>query len=144
MAALPVLCAPSIVYAQANEIDVVTAMIEKQKRMVALDADGCPKYPEEDIIIVCGTPQDERDRGLFQGGPPVDRIRPGEAISTTRAAQRDPKACANIGSGLGCIQLEGKSVPFGSVPETAIPLEQVLKGLAPQDLVDSAKQDGGG
>jgi hypothetical protein len=117
------------------------ALIDKQHRTVALDGDGCPKYPENDVIVVCGTPQEVRDRKLFQNGVAADRIRRGEAISTTRAAQRDRSACAVIGSGLGCIQLPENHVSFGSVPEPAIPLEEVMKGLAPQDLVDSAKDD---
>ena len=79
---------------------------------------------------------------MFQNGPAEDRIRRGEGISTTRAAKRDYSACGVIGSGLGCIQLPENHVRFGSVPETAIPLEEVMKGLAPQDLVDLAKVDG--
>ncbi len=132
----------STAYAQVGEGDDIPAMIDKQRRTIALDGDGCPKYPEKDVIVVCGKPQEEKDRKLFQGAPPADRIRPGEAISTTRAAQRDLKACANVGSGMGCIQLDPLiRSRFGSVPEPAIPLEQVLNGLAPQDLVDSAKEN---
>jgi hypothetical protein len=136
------LCLPIPVQAQTASDSAIAAMIENQHRIVALDSDGCAKYPEADVIVVCGTPQEERDRKLFQNGVAADRIRVGEAISTTRAAQKNWKDCENIGSGLGCIQLPGKSVPFGSVPEPAIPLEEVLNGLAPQDLVDSAKKDG--
>jgi hypothetical protein len=133
---------PSGIRAQSVNDDEHAAMIENQHRIVALDGDGCAKYPEQDVIVVCGTPQEERDRKLFQNGKAADRIRRGEAISTMRAAEKNWKYCENIGSGLGCIQLHGKGTPFGSVPEPAIPLSEVMKGLAPQDLVNSAKEDG--
>ena len=105
-----------------------------------MDAEGCAKYPDGDIIVVCGTPEEQRDRKMFQNEKAKDRIRRGEGISSTRAVARDMSGCSVIGSGLGCIVLPSNPMPFGKVPVPAIPLEEVMRGLAPQDQVNSAKE----
>ncbi len=138
---LGALLCSSIANAQRRSDAEIAAMIEKQRRVVALDADGCPKYREDpDEIFVCGPPKENARQKLPFREIDNDRIRRGEAISTERAAARDNRFCQKIGTGLGCIKLPTNSVGgFGSVPPPAIPFAEVLEGLPDQELVDSAR-----
>lgn len=105
----------------------IAAQIEKARRLVAVDAEGCVKYPQGDEIVVCGENQDNKKQRAFtdRGPPDENRIRPGEAVSQLRAA-----CCSPI-----------PKVPpfytssFGYVPPPAIPLEEVLKGLPEPDMI---------
>lgn len=105
----------------------IAAQIEKARRLVAVDAEGCVKYPQRDEIVVCGENQDNKNQRAFtdRGPPDENRIRPGEAVSQLRAA-----CCSPI-----------PKVPpfytssFGYVPPPAIPLEEVLKGLPEPDMI---------
>ncbi|MEE9434938.1 MAG: hypothetical protein V3V15_11940 [Sphingorhabdus sp.] len=117
---------------QLSDVEI-EAMIEKQRRQVAFDAEGCLKYPEEDeenVIIVCGEDPENRRQRIFQGESDEDRIRLGEAVSTTRAGR-----C--IGSFLEC----GHRLPviysigFGDVKPMAIDHDEVMKGLPDADMV---------
>lgn len=105
----------------------IAAQIEKARRLVAVDAEGCVQYPQGDEIVVCGENQDNKKQRAFtdRGPPDENRIRPGEAVSQLRAA-----CCSPI-----------PKVPpfytssFGYVPPPAIPLEEVLKGLPEPDMI---------
>ena len=117
----------SVVSAQPMSDDEIAEQIEKARRLVAVDAEGCVKYPKTDEIVVCGeNPDNKRLRLLMDRGPPDEnRIRPGEAVSQVRAA-----CCSPI-----------PKIPpfwtssFGYVPPRAIPLEEVLKGLPEPDMI---------
>jgi hypothetical protein len=117
----------SVVSAQPLSDDEIAEQIEKARRLVAVDAEGCVKYPASDEIVVCGeNPDNKRQRMFTDRGPPDEnRIRPGEAVSQLRAA-----CCSPI-----------PKIPpfwtssFGYVPPPAIPLEEVLKGLPEPDMI---------
>ena len=102
-------------------------MIERARRLVAVDENGCVKYPKDDEIVVCGENPDNKNQRVFRNPDSLDedRIRPGEAVSQVRAA-----CCSPI-----------PKVPpfytssFGNVPPLAIPLEEVLKGLPEPDMI---------
>ena len=108
----------------------IAAQIERARRMVAVDENGCVKYPQYDEIVVCG-PDAERERQRMERLPTDEnRIRRGEAVSATKAA-----SC--IGDYPKCTHRLQKiiGVPFGYVPPPAIPLEEVLKGLPEPDMI---------
>ncbi|MFN5128510.1 MAG: hypothetical protein ACK519_00535 [Sphingomonadaceae bacterium] len=117
----------SVVSAQPVSDEEIAEQIEKARRLVAVDAEGCVKYPASDEIVVCGeNPDNKRQRMFTDRGPPDEnRIRPGEAVSQLRAA-----CCSPI-----------PKIPpfwtssFGYVPPPAIPLEEVLKGLPEPDMI---------
>jgi hypothetical protein len=117
----------SAVVAQPLTDDDIAAQIEKARRQVAVDAEGCIKYPQSDEIVVCGEHEDNKSQRIFtdRGPPDENRIRRGEAVSQVRAA-----CCSPI-----------PKVPpfwtsaFGYVPPPAIPLEEVLKGLPEPDMI---------
>jgi hypothetical protein len=114
-------------WAQQMSDAEVAAQIEKARRLVAVDAEGCVKYPEGNEIVVCGESPDNKSQRIFKdrGPPDENRIRPGEAVSQVRAA-----CCSPI-----------PKIPpfwtssFGYVPPPAIPLEEVLKGLPEPDMI---------
>lgn len=109
----------------------MTAQIERARRLVAVDADGCVKYPQNDEIVVCGENEDNKSQRIFRDGRDggEDRIRTGEAISSKRAA-----ACIR-GDSMCKIYMKGIGIGFGYVPPPAIPLDEVLKGLPEPDMV---------
>lgn len=112
--------------------DEVAAQIERARRMVAVDEDGCVEYPSSDEIVVCGQNPDNKSQRVFRdaGPPDENRIRRGEAVSATKAAScigDYPKCSHRLQKIIG--------VPFGNVPPPAIPLEEVLKGLPEPDMV---------
>ncbi len=105
----------------------IAAQIEKARRLVAVDAQGCVKYPVSEEIVVCGDDSDDKSQRMFEDENLRDpnRIRPGEAVSAVRAA-----CCSPI----------PKLPPFatssfGTVPPPAIPLEEVLRGLPEPDMI---------
>jgi hypothetical protein len=107
----------------------ISAQIEKQRRLVAVDSEGCVKYPVGDEIVVCGSDAERQRQKIERGPTDEDRIRRGEAVSTKRAA-----AC--ISGDSSCrIALKGIGVGFGYVPPVAIPLAEVLKGLPEPEMV---------
>ena len=117
----------SAVAAQPATDVEIAAQIEKARRLVAVDAEGCIKYPQNDEIVVCGEDPDGKSQRVFKerSAPDEDRIRRGEAVSQVRAA-----CCSPI----------PKLPPFwtsafGYVPPPAIPLEEVLKGLPEPDMI---------
>ena len=121
----------SVVSAQPMSDDEIAEQIEKARRLVAVDAEGCVKYPKTDEIVVCGENPDNESQRLFRDaqGTDEDRIRRGEAISSKRAA-----ACLR-GDTMCKIYMKGVGMGFGYVPPPAIPLEEVLKGLPEPDMI---------
>ena len=121
----------SVVSAQPMSDDEIAEQIEKARRLVAVDAEGCVKYPKTDEIVVCGENPDNESQRLFRDaqGTDEDRIRRGEAISSKRAA-----ACLR-GDPMCKIYMKGVGIGFGYVPPVAIPLEEVLKGLPEPDMI---------
>ena len=118
---------PSVVSAQPVSGDEIAEQIEKARRLVAVDAEGCVKYPATDEIVVCGENPDTKSQRIFRTDE--DRIRRGEAISSKRAA-----AC--LRGDTNCkIYMKGVGMGFGYVPPVAIPLEEVLKGLPEPDMI---------
>jgi hypothetical protein len=117
----------SVVSAQPVRDDEIAEQIEKARRLVAVDAEGCVKYPQNEEIVVCGENPDNKSQRIFtdRGPPDENRIRLGEAVSQVRAA-----CCSPI-----------PKIPpfwtssFGYVPPVAIPLEEVLKGLPEPDMI---------
>jgi hypothetical protein len=118
-------------FAQSEPENDVAAQIEKARRLVAVDKDGCVKYPQSDEIVVCGDNPDNASQRIFKGTQEHDetRLRRGEAVSTRRAA-----ACLT-GDSMCKIYMKGVGVGFGYVPPPAIPLEEVLRGLPEPDMV---------
>lgn len=107
--------------------DEMASQIEKARRLVAVDEEGCIKYPQTDEIVVCGENPDNNSQRIFtdRGPPDENRIRRGEAVSQVRAAccSPIPKIPPFVTSS------------FGYVPPPAIPLEEVLKGLPEPEMV---------
>lgn len=65
----------------------IAAQIEAARRLVAVDENGCVKYPQDEEIVVCGENTDEKSQRAFRDRvPDENRIRPGEAVSQVRAA----------------------------------------------------------
>lgn len=121
----------SVVSAQPVRDDEIAEQIEKARRLVAVDAEGCVKYPQNEEIVVCGENPDHKSQRIFRDaqGMDEDRIRRGEAISSKRAA-----AC--LRGDTNCkIYMKGVGMGFGYVPPVAIPLEEVLKGLPEPDMI---------
>jgi hypothetical protein len=129
---VPVLLLASQGSAQQLTDAGIAAQIEKARRLVAVDAEGCVKYPQNDEIVVCGENADNKNQRAFRDRTEInnDRIRPGEAVSATKAAD-----C--IGDYPKCTHRLQKivGVGFGYVPPPAIPLEEVLKGLPEPDMI---------
>ena len=124
------------IFAQSEPENDVAAQIEKARRLVAVDKDGCVKYPQSDEIVVCGENPDDASQRIFKGTQEDDemRLRRGEAVSTRR-----PAACLT-GDSMCKIYMKGVGVGFGYVPPPAIPLEEVLRGLPEPDMI--VREDG--
>ena len=112
-------------------VDDAALQIERTRRLVAVDQDGCVKYPKTNEIVVCGENPDNKSQRVFrdQQRPDEDRIRRGEAVSSKRAA-----ACLR-GDTMCKIYMKGVGTGFGYVPPVAIPLEEVLKGLPEPNMI---------
>lgn len=115
----------------SRDANDISEQIERARKLVAVDDEGCVKYPQNDEIVVCGENPDNKSQRVFRdrGAPDEDRIRTGEAISGKRAA-----ACLR-GDNMCKIYMKGVGMGFGYVPPPAIPLEEVLKGLPEPDMV---------
>jgi hypothetical protein len=117
----------SLVSVQPVSSGDIAEQIEKARRLVAVDAVGCIKYPQTNEIVVCGENPDSKSQRIFtdRSLPDENRIRPGEAVSQLRAA-----CCSPI-----------PKVPpfwtssFGYVPPPAIPLEEAMKGLPEPEMI---------
>ena len=121
----------SAVSAQSVSEEEIAVQIEKARRLVAVDAEGCIKYSQSDEIVVCGENPDNKSQRAFRdaGEPDENRLRRGEAISGRRAAE-----CLT-GDSMCKRYMKGVGMGFGYVPPPAIPLEEVLKGLPEPDMV---------
>ena len=115
----------------SRDANDISEQIERARKLVAVDEEGCVKYPQNDEIVVCGENPDNKNQRVFRdrGAPDENRIRTGEAISSKRAA-----ACLR-GDSMCKIYMKGVGMGFGYVPPPAIPLEEVLKGLPEPDMV---------
>jgi hypothetical protein len=114
--------------AQNAPKDSAAELIAKSKELTALDKNGCLISKEKDVITVCGEGGDNESQRVFGDRPSdEDRIRRGEAVSTTRAAACIP--------GTGCKPPLYGGTPFGRVPPPAIPFDEVMKGLPEPDMV---------
>ncbi len=126
-----VVMTPAVAQPSTTE-DGVAASIERARKLVAVDDEGCVKYPQNTEIVVCGENPDNKSQRIFRdrGAPDENRIRTGEAVSATKAA-----SC--IGDYPKCSHRLQKIIggPFGYVPPPAIPLEDVLKGLPEPDMI---------
>jgi hypothetical protein len=114
--------------AQQSSDAEIAAQIEKVRRLVAVDAEGCVKYPQNDEIVVCGQNPENKRQKLDPGPVDNDRIRRGEAVSSERAA-----GCAD-GDKL-CRTPPSGGTPFGYVPPVALDYFEVMKGLPEPDMV---------
>lgn len=128
------ICATAASHAVAQTAlnpDDAASQIERARRLVAVDPDGCVKYPTTDEIVVCGENQDNKSQRIFRDSqePDENRIRRGEAVSSKRAA-----ACLR-GDNLCKIHMKGIGMGFGYVSPPAIPLDEVLKGLPEPDMI---------
>jgi hypothetical protein len=121
----------SAVAAQPLSDEEIAAQIEKARRLVAIDAEGCIKYPQSDEIVVCGENPDDKSQRAFRdrGEADENRLRRGEAVSGRRAAE------CMTGDSMCKRYMKGVGIGFGYVPPPAIPLEEVLKGLPEPDMV---------
>lgn len=109
----------------------IAAQIEQARRLVAVDAQGCVKYPQNDEIVVCGEDADRESQRAFRDrAPDENRIRPGEAVSSERAA-----GCV-YGDTL-CRTPPSGGTPFGYVPPVALDYFEVMKGLPEPDMIVS-------
>jgi hypothetical protein len=126
-ALLATLLLPSPVMAQRASDAEIASQIEKARRLVAVDDEGCIKYPKNDEIVVCGENPDNKQQKLDPGPVDNDRIRRGEAVSTERAA-----GCT-YGDKLCRTPLDG--TPFGTVPPVALDYFELMKGLPEPDMI---------
>ena len=106
----------------------IAAQIEKARRLVAVDDEGCVRYPVGDEIVVCGASPENKRQKLDPGPVDNDRTRSGEAVSTERAA-----GCTS-GDTLCRTPLSG-GTPFGYVPPVALDYYELMKGLPEPDMV---------
>jgi hypothetical protein len=128
---IPIVAATNAAAQTTSPPQDAAAQIERARRLVAVDEKGCLKYPKTDEIVVCGENPDNKSQRVFRNPASSndDRIRRGEAVSTTKAA-----ACIR-GDDMCKIYMKGVGVGFGYVPPIAIPLEEVLKGLPEPDMI---------
>lgn len=128
VAALVISASP--VAAQRLNDEEIAAQIENARRLVAVDAEGCVKYPQNDEIVVCGETPDNKSQRAFQKSElDENRLRRGEAMSSRRAAE-----CLT-GDTMCKRYMKGVGIGFGYVPPPAIPLEEVLKGLPEPEMI---------
>lgn len=119
---------PLSVAAQPITDAEIASQIEQARRLVAVDGEGCVKYPVGDEIVVCGENAENKRQKLPPGPIDNDRIRRGEAVSTERAA-----GCT-YGDSLCRTPLSG-GTPFGTVPPVALDYFELMKGLPEPDMI---------
>jgi hypothetical protein len=103
-------------------------MIDKSKKLTAIDKNGCLKSDDPKEIVVCGESEDTKSQRVFRGQKSNPRFANGGAQNSQAAA------CI---PGTGCIPAMqgGVKIGFGKVPPPAIPLEEVYRGLPEPDMV---------
>jgi hypothetical protein len=104
-------------------------MIEKAKKLSAVDKNGCLKSDDPREIVVCGESEDTKSQRIFRNQTGNDPQDPNGAAANERAASCIP--------GTGCIPRKkgGVTMGFGKVPPPAIPLEDVYRGLPEPDMI---------
>lgn len=122
---------PCVAYSQRFTDAQIAAQIERARRLVAVNDEGCVKYPLGDEIVVCGTAEENKRQKLNPAPVDEDRIRSGEAVSTERAA-----GCT-YGDKLCRTPLSG-GMAFGSVPTPALDYNELMKGLPEPEMVVSS------
>jgi hypothetical protein len=130
---------PAPVFAQPRTDAEISEQIEKQRRTIAADQYGCPKYRDSDEIVVCG-PNTENERQKLPKGPVNnDRIRRGEAVSSTRAAAHDRSGCGKVGIDIGCTVLPKNVMGIGKPPPPMPPdFADVVRGLPEPEDIEAA------
>ncbi len=120
------LCATAAAAQQTRDTEIA-AQIEKARRLVAVDAEGCVKYPQNDEIVVCGENPDNKSQRVFKdrGEADADRIRRGEGVSAVRAA-----CCSPIPKLKPLV-----TSSFGYVPPVALDYGELMKGLPEPDML---------
>lgn len=115
------------VLAQPLSDEEIAAQIEMARRLVAVDANGCVKYPQNDEIVVCGENPDNESQRMFEGEGLRDpnRIRRGEAVSAVRAA-----CCSPIPKLPPLV-----TSSFGYVPPVALDYHELMKGFPEPDMI---------
>ena len=105
----------------------IAAQIEKMRRLIAVDEQGCVKYPQSDDIVVCGEDPDDEGQRMFEdeGLRDKNRIRRGEAVSTVTAA-----CCSPIPKLVPLV-----TTAFGYVPPVALDYHELMKGLPEPDMI---------
>jgi hypothetical protein len=84
--------------------------------------------------------QIEKQRRTIAADQYKDRIRRGEAVSTTRAAERDRSGCGKVGIDTGCTQLPKNNMGFGKPPPPMPPdFADVIRGLPEPDDIEEAR-----
>jgi hypothetical protein len=124
------------VAAQNAEQTNGAAMIEKSKKLTAVDKNGCLKSDDPKEILVCGESEDTKSQRIFRGQKSDPRFANGGAQNSQAAA------CI---PGTGCVPAMqgGVKFGFGKVPPPAIPLEEVYRGLPEPDMVvEEGSEDG--
>jgi hypothetical protein len=116
-------------WAQAIEPDQSAALIEKSKKLTAIDENGCLKSDDPREILVCGESEDTKSQRIFRGQGGDGPRDPSNSAANSRTAACIP--------GTGCIprMSGGVSIGFGYVPPPAIPLEEVYRGLPEPDMI---------
>jgi hypothetical protein len=118
----------SSLVAQSLPDEQIAAQIERSRRLVAVDNEGCVKYPVNDDIVVCGANKENERQKLEPEPYDANRLRRGDAVSSERAA--------------GCVQGDNLcrtppsgGTPFGSVPPPALDYYELMKGLPEPDMI---------
>ncbi len=109
-------------------------LIERSRKLTAVDKNGCLKPDDGPAIVVCGESEDTKSQRIFRDQL-SDPRHPNGAAQNTAAAACIP--------GTGCIprMKGGVSIGFGKVPPPAIPFEEVLRGLPePEDVVQEGEE----
>jgi hypothetical protein len=120
---------PQSLSAQTANTQSPEAMIERSKKLTAVDKNGCLKPEDPKEIVVCGEPEETKKQRVFKDEGGTGPNDPNFAARNRRAAACIP--------GTGCIlpMSGGVGIGFGKVPPPAIPLEEVYRGLPEPDMI---------
>jgi hypothetical protein len=124
-----ILLSAQSLFAQSSQSQSPAAMIERSKKLTAVDKNGCLKSDDPKEIVVCGEAEENKKQRVFAGEGGTGPKDPNFSAANRRAAACIP--------GTGCIapMSGGVSIGFGYVPPPAIPLEEVYRGLPEPDMI---------